>query len=214
MFKIILLLSIAPCTFSSLLAQGTRSNPVNGNRPAIVLTCSYFNVAAKNNEAQVEWTAVSNSSQCYFELEKSDDGRNYTRLTQVYAKGKGEFEYSFTDRNLQLGSSHYRLKLVEAGGSFKYLPAFRLRWKNASVFINNIYPTIASSTVYIQINSDKRINTQLQIFDPSGRFISKTWLSIMPGNNAYPIDISRLPAGNYCISVILNEIATGRFIKR
>lgn len=214
MLKIILLLSIAQSAFMILRAQGTRVTPPPGNRQAIALNCSYFNVAARNNEAIAEWTAVSHSSQCYFEVEKSDDGRSFTRLAQVYAKGRGEFEYTFTDRNLKPGTNHYRLKLVEADGSFKYLPAFRLRWKNAAVFINNIYPTIAGSTVYIQINSDKRINTQLQIFDPSGRFISKTWLSIMPGNNAYPIDISRLPAGNYCISIILNEIATGRFIKR
>jgi Secretion system C-terminal sorting domain len=195
-------------------AAGIPNYTNNGCGLILSLSYSYFNAYIKNNAVNITWTA-NTSSRAYFEVEKSNDGRSFTKLATVNSKSTGEHDYSFIDNNIGKGNSFYRLKLVDADGTFTYTTVSRIRSnEKGSVFINNIFPTITKTSLNIQINSDRRMNTNMQIIDLAGRVVKKQALYLIEGNNNYPVDVSSLPPGYYTITMILSEISTGRFIKQ
>jgi hypothetical protein len=187
-------------------------NPGNFN----ILPITFKNFTAKkyNSAVNLNWLAASTDNTSYFIVEKSSDGNNYTTLNKVSAL-TGENNYAFTDYSVNTGNIFYRIKLIDADGSFKFSNVLRVKTGGKTFSLNSIYPTLASSQINLQVSSDKKTNASIEIIDINGRLLKKQTLILNDGIITYPVNVSSLSAGTYLVRISANEeILTGRFSKQ
>lgn len=75
------------------------------------------------DNTELNWTLVAGNNIDHFELEKSYDGVNFLKLSDVpYYYKNGESVYSYPDPERPAGISFYRLKILDRNGYFIYSP--------------------------------------------------------------------------------------------
>ena len=75
------------------------------------------------DNTELNWTLVAGKNIDHFELEKSYDGVNFRKLSDVpYYYKNGESVYSYPDLERPAGISFYRLKILDRNGYFIYSP--------------------------------------------------------------------------------------------
>lgn len=141
-------------------------------------------------------TANEPNDNGYFELEKSADGMNFSRLGRVNAQGFSYIynNYTYTDNAPLSGANFYRLKIVSENGRVQYSYVLKVLYGKLGRGMV-VSPNPAVSEVTITTAGDY---TQAVISDRNGRTVLQQRLS---GNNNR-IDVSRLPAGQYSITVL------------
>lgn len=84
-----------------------------------------FNATAKpDRTANLDWTSATEQDLAYYGVEYSADGRKFSELGQVEAKGTTTLatDYTYVHLKPQSGLNYYRLRLVNRDGSFDYSP--------------------------------------------------------------------------------------------
>jgi Secretion system C-terminal sorting domain len=193
----------------------TRFDMVTVRYLAIVpIACSFFDASLKNDQVAVNWTASCTNTQSYFEVEKSADGRNFSPISKT-AAAQGNQQYVYTDLKPTRGNSYYRLRMVDIDGKSYYTNVARVNYRSQSLAINNIYPSLASTQVIVQINSNSNQTTALHILDMNGRIVKTMPLKLLAGDQALPVDISALLPGAYTVRLQTgSETVTARFIRQ
>jgi len=79
---------------------------------------SAFNAVRKNKEVQISWTTSSEIDASHFEIERSSDGIEFSRIGSHGAEGEASAEtsYKFMDKTPRQGTNYYRLRSVDIDG--------------------------------------------------------------------------------------------------
>lgn len=164
-----------------------------------------FDSSVENCEVSLSWKSSDEQSFKHYLLERSYDARNFSAISEVKGIYPEGGNYSFTENlDNQNTSVYYRLKMVDADGSFTY-SAIIGEYLNCSQL--KFYPNPVKNEIIIEnLNSWNSI----MIFDSNGKMV-------YDGKpNSSKIDISFLPEGNYTMK-LLDEITakhvSWRFIK-
>ncbi len=174
-----------------------------------------FSAVERTGSVVLNWKASSENTTEHFEIERSTDGVNYTRLADIHAKGIGNYDYSFTDNSPVKGTGFYRLKLINPDGRFTYSDILNVKYQPKDVYISALYPAVANSKINLVITASKNLPAILQIVDAQGTVIKRSSINLTTGSNSIPVDIRSLPAGNYFIRLRVNGSSfTERFIKQ
>jgi hypothetical protein len=185
-------------------------------RPTVLLpfTCKSFSAFLKNNSVVVNWKASCSSSAAFFDVERSEDGLNYKKLSTTQSLGVGEFDYSFTDGTPIKGNSFYRLKMVNIDGKSKYSSVSLVKWSNSEFVLNGILPSFTNSQMTLQISSKSKRIADLYVYDSQGRIVKSQRLNITEGNNNYQLAVDHLASGEYIFQIRTDkEKINGKFIK-
>ena len=89
-----------------------------------------FTVVQNLNKIDIRWsTSVIKTGGPYFCIEKSKDGKNFTKLVDMPATAnEASFaDYFETDYQPYSGVSYYRVKQVDAAGNFRYSQVVTLK---------------------------------------------------------------------------------------
>jgi hypothetical protein len=165
---------------------------VNATPLAIKLTeINATNVGTRN---QVNWTTSTELQGDAFELEKSIDGQNFRSLAKLNSNGVAS-AYSYWDETPAAGINYYRLKLLDASGSFTYSKVVTATVAGSSSFSVQAYPNPVTDKVTVKINGTMGTNGRVEIVDISG----KTIKSQLVTNNTAVVSTSELPSGVYLV---------------
>lgn len=82
------------------------------------IVLKYFSVKQQDNKNILDWKVDAASQFSHFEIEKSTDSRNFSKIGNVNP-GTGS-DYSFTDSDVKSSIQYYRLKMVDMDGTYKY----------------------------------------------------------------------------------------------
>lgn len=168
------------------------------NIEALPLTLLSFNAAYDKNDVKVLWNTSNEINTASFVVEKSIDANLYTALGNVTAKNtNGNNAYSFTDINPVNGISYYRLKMIDKSGTYKYSSIVVLNTKIKGTI--TIYPN-PSTTAITVTHAKATANAVAEIYLVDGRKVSTKQL--FENNTQTTIDVSKLPAGNYLLTII------------
>lgn len=157
-----------------------------------------FDVTKENTSAVLAWATSSEQNNRGFEIERSNDGKNWEEIGFVASKGVNGFShtllnYSFTDNNPLSGVNHYRLKQYDLDGKYSYSEVREVVFLSAANSIE-IYPNPSNNI----INVVGEAISQVTVYNISGQQIN---LPVHVKNGVYQLDVSNITSGNYTIQV-------------
>ena len=168
----------------------------------VPLTLLSFNGNVQNKYAQLKWKTTAEINLSHFELERSNDGRNFIKLYSIRANNQsGENTYSHTDSSfaeLAVSNAYYRLKMNDINGDYRYSNIVILR-KLKTADLVSIYPNPAKNTLYIQIDAANKGNYNIQLLDAAGKKLAQKQTQVQVGQQSIPVDVSLYAQGFYLL---------------
>ncbi len=81
-----------------------------------------FNASIEADGILLEWVSMSELNNNYYELEYSNDGKNFEKIAVLDGQGTTSVEhsYEFLDKNTSYGNRYYRIKQVDFDGKFTF----------------------------------------------------------------------------------------------
>lgn len=169
-----------------------------------------FTAVADGNKVDVKWETVTETHNAYFTIEKSKDGKTFTKLIDVPGAGNSTTyrDYAETDYQPYEGTSYYRLKQTDANGAYKYFAMVPVTFIKGGQQHIVIYPNpINSSTnLNIELNGYKNQEVVVVLRDIQGKeFLSKVLLSEEDGHVFIVDETKSLAPGTYIITASSND---------
>lgn len=174
-----------------------------------------FSVTQSGNTNLVKWTTEIESDMEYFELERSQDGINFSPINRQPAQnGTGPNNYSYADKNFPTGASYYRLKMVELGNIISYSIIIKTITQGEKQTLK-ISPNPVVDKFSLQYHAAQDEVVTIQIKDISGRTLKTFNEGVVKGQNLiYIQNLPKWSAGVYILSVTdKNETQQLRFVK-
>lgn len=175
------------------------SNLVGAGKPQAIVPVHLIDFKALliNKNASITWNVSNEVNFKQYNLEYSNDGRNFLLLSIISAKGSStSTSYAYQHNGLQEGKYFYRLKMMDKDGSFAYSP-IRLISVGKSISVN-VYPNPARQFVTVDLNGTLQPQTEIVLLDATGKELRK----IKVANNSSNISLSNLSTGMYHLSVV------------
>ncbi len=156
-----------------------------------------------NKYIQVKWATAQEHNTAWFEVERSENGKDFVKIGTLTAAGNSEspLTYSFKDVNAKTNKQYYyRLRVVETGGNstITYVVSAKL---------NQLVPT----TIVMYPNP---ANTELNIVWPEGTETASVVINGADGREVYnqnvdianssKINVSSFSQGVYIVSLHVN----------
>ncbi len=159
-----------------------------------------FTAAKQNKVVDLNWQTSTEQNSSHFDVEFSRDGSKFENIGQVNAAG-----FSNTVRNYALihstpinGVNYYRLKLVDADGSYKYSEVRTVKFSNTKAI--SIMPNPTADLVYITSNEGGVLQS-VALYSASGKLL-KFANNFVLGKS---IDLSTYTSGVYILKLMDKE---------
>jgi hypothetical protein len=159
---------------------------------AMPVTLVSFTAAREGKVAQLSWATTMETNSDRFEVEKSQNGKQWEMIGKVASNGESSVkrQYSFTDKNPFEGENLYRLKMVDKDATFAYSRIQSVKF-DGGVADLSVYPNPATDQLFIR---DYGQVTRVVINDLNGRAVYQS------GGTA-TISVRNLPAGMYVATI-------------
>lgn len=164
-----------------------------------------FNAKVEQEYSVLNWVSKAEDNLLQYEIEKSNDGINFTKIGTVTAMGTivSEQSYSFIDPASLQGKASYRLKMLANGNStYKYSAVLNLSLIGTGKFeLTNLVNPFASK-INFQLNAPQGEKISVELVDVTGRFIQQTITVVQKGPNVFEIDVLKpLQKGTFLLRV-------------
>lgn len=158
-----------------------------------------FNAQLKTPfEVIINWRTGSEVNSKEFVVERSNDARSWQSLNIVAAKGNSfavNF-YDYIDKSPEKGINYYRLKQIDATGSFEYSAIVRITNRNTGKIVVYPNPVNADATLYSGEVFTK--NQLIQLFDVNGSLLQTLPFT---NSNTLRFSTSKLSPGLYLVRI-------------
>ncbi len=167
------------------------------------LSVSLLSFNAKQNESNIElvWKTASEIDNNHFIVEKSLNGKEFTQLAKIDAKGVGT--YNALDKNAQNGTNYYRLKMVDNFGAHEFSKIVSVLYDAKLQYITVINP-IKNGVIALNTNI---VNPKFVVRNALGIPIALKVAS--EGNGKYNLAI-----GSYSGIYFLTVEGNGKYITK
>lgn len=188
--------NILSATSSNL---GAVTNPGDAALPVELTT---FTATVQGSTAKLLWTTATEVNNYGFEVERSIDKTNFSKIGFVSGAGNSNSTktYSFSDSKINSGSNYYRLKQIDNDGQFKYSSIVEIS-SNSSVHtfsLNQNYPNPFNPVTIINYEIPKEGFVSLKVFDTIGREVSTLVNQHqIAGSHSITFNASNLSSGIY-----------------
>lgn len=158
-----------------------------------------FKAHIKDHSVLLEWQTENEVDASKFEIERSVDGRNFSRIGEVYAAGNSSslLKYNFIDGQ-PLNINLYRLKIINQDGSFQYSKTIVVRF--ADDLELRAFPNPVFNDLNIQLKAPEG-NVWIQVLDVTGRMVKSQVIRSMGNTISVSIQMNNLKPGIYFLRV-------------
>ena len=168
------------------------------------LPVTLLSFIGKNNGGSnlLSWKVANETGLDYYELQRSNDGQNFSTVTQINATGSSN--YSYVDNSMPADAVvfYYRLKSVDKDGNFKYSPIVKIRMPANGKFAS-VNPNPFKQKLLVTIESLNAGKVIFIINDIGGRQLYKQSKNITPGTNEIEIgEAAKFSKGIYMLTII------------
>ncbi len=171
----------------------------------------------KNNKVTLTWTVSDNETTNSFEVERSENGRDFTTVAIVLVSGKiGTESYMFHETINNNDKIMYRLKMIDKSHKADYskILIFQTR-AMVSSYIKIIGNPVNDKLTFSYTASATQL-ISIKIYDMSGRVVMNNKVNSLEGNNMMSLPLnSTFKTGMYVIEVNNGtELQTAKFVKQ
>jgi len=167
---------------------------------AFTADCQYRNT-------NLQWTTETELNSAYFSVEVSRNGTDFEEVTKIAAAGNSTSpqNYSFADPTLRVGEHYYRLKQVDADGSYEYSEIVAITCVDTEPANVEIFPNPVRDFATVHLNLATDVDIRASIFDAQGQLISERNQDMSEGLHNINFDTQLLAKGIYIMQVCINE---------
>ena len=196
----------APSAFNSF-SSFTLGSAYSGWNPLPIELLS-FSAVPDGEKVDIKWETSTETNNDYFTIEKSKDGKTFSKLMDVTGAGTSTSikEYFEADYQPYAGTSYYRLKQTDKNGDFKYFNMVSVNFnaqKNIVLFPN---PIDNASNLNIKVSGYQNEEVVVVLRDMQGKeFLSRVLLS-EGDNQLFIVDETKsLTPGAYIVTASSND---------
>jgi len=167
------------------------------------VSLSDFKGRLNSSDVELDWTSSTEQDLDFFDVEKSTDGKTFYSIGKVNAIGNSSSAQRYTLKDVQLNEvNYYRLKMVNADGSFDYSKVIVIK---AAGIRQNIWVMSNPFNDYIDLRLSKQANnTRLQLLATDGKMIAEKAIAKPPSQIRWQLNTS-LSKGVYFLRIIADD---------
>jgi len=166
-----------------------------------------FDGASRNGAIELVWTTATEINNDRFEIERSYDGKVFTKVGEVKGNGNSTvtIDYAFTDRQANQGTVYYRLRQVDFDGAFEHSKVIAVSHSGNATAGGatgmSVYPNpVTTGQVNIRFADAPQGDIVVRLVDLSGRVLHARTVGGSP-EVAMELQSLGLAKGIYMISV-------------
>jgi hypothetical protein len=126
-----------------------------------------FSTTLKNNQPLLQWLGEDESPDTRYLVERSPDGGHFQPLAEIRGYGDSiSANYSFTDRNPEIGFNYYRLKVTDGSNTY-YSTVKSINILPLPVALR-LFPVPAFGDLTVEIQSGKNQSAQVELVTSTG----------------------------------------------
>jgi len=155
---------------------------------------------------KVEWKVENELNINHYELERSADGRSFSKVNEQAARGTGSgaaLVYNWLDTNPLEGDNFYRVRSVGISGDSKLSQVVKVNMGKLPSEIT-VYPTPVNEdgVVYISLSNKPAGNYQVSLVNSKGQVMLIKVLNHAGGSSVYSITMEKyMSHGSYMLNV-------------
>lgn len=142
-------------------------------REMTVMPVTFTSVKAtqKNTAISVEWKVENQSRMQQYDVEKSVDGSQFTKVATIAANNNSASAYNWIDANPVDGYNYYRIRSVDVNGKTEYTSIVKVQMGKIAAQIK-VYPNPAvDAKVSVELNNVPAGVYYARLFNPLGQVI-------------------------------------------
>jgi|GEM_PF-1665568 len=191
--------------FNTLSAADIRIVSAAQAGTVLPVTLIGFTAQKENGTALLQWSTSFETNSSYFEIQRSQDGKEWLAIGQVTANGESSaaFQYSFADAYPFEGENLYRLKMVDHAAdrqdaSFTYSNIRSIRFE--SLIGTTLFPNPVADKVEIKTADWTKV-LQVRIINLAGGTVYESIPSEIKHISVNGINVNNLLAGVYIVTI-------------
>jgi len=186
-----------------------------GITPAGVLPVELtsFTAVKREQTSVLNWTTRLEINNDKFEIERSDDGKNFIAIGAVKGKGTttNTSNYEFVDEKPFIGFNYYRLKQLDKNGAYEYSEVRQLRFDAKTTGPIRVMPNPVSDFIEVQNLASNQVK-EIMIYDERQRLIRT--IDVTGESPANRFNLAELQSGVYHLKFVGEKlIHTERIVK-
>lgn len=163
-----------------------------------------------NEFIQVDWTTATEINNDGFEIQRSENGIDFTTIGWVEGMGNSTNinDYSFEDFEVNKDLVYYyRLKQIDFDGAFEFSNIVSASLRGDGQFSVKVYPNPnqRGDNLNIDIYSDINTDATLNIYDMLGKVVFLDKLNLSKGKNTYHLKNSIVASGQYFVAIQMTD---------
>lgn len=178
-----------------------------------------FTGKAINTDAVLTWITSSETNNKGFEVLRSVDGTNFTKIDFVKGMGTTNMvtKYSFVDHNVFSSTTtvYYKLRQVDFDGESVITDQIVVSTLQHDNNLITVYPNPFKTELTIELISNTSGQAKVELIDLSGRIVSVYDWNVSEGDNTLQLnELGDLINGVYYVKVICeNDVKVYKLIK-
>jgi len=168
----------------------------------------YFTGKAAAGQVNLVWATATEKNNKYFVVERSVDGKNFTRVGRVAGAGNSisEVKYTFTDQNTPQGRVYYRLQQIDFDDVYVYTKVIAVNMAAKATSSQLLaYPNPTTGQLNLIITATAPDNYTIEVRDIAGKLLLVKKTTIDTQTTAVNLDLQSLPAGTYLVTARSKE---------
>ncbi|HEV7380044.1 MAG TPA: DUF4347 domain-containing protein [Dyadobacter sp.] len=205
-FTTVNLPSVSPRIWSTTYNETNGTLVLKVVNDPLPVTLARFSGKKLEQRILLSWQTTAETNSSHFEIERSAKNLVWEKMGEQAAirESVSIQNYSYTDEQPMVGENLYRLKMVDADGSFSYSTLISVQFEGGQL---SVYPNPVSEKLFIKNNKNIR---SVAIYHTTGALILTS--QSLPDAG---LDVHQLAIGVYVVSTtdMKGDVAVFKFVK-
>jgi hypothetical protein len=157
----------------------------------------------QGNNIAVEWKVASQSNIAGYEVEKSTNGRNFSKVGTQIATGVASATYNWLDVNAVAGTNYYRIKAIDINGTAKYTQIVKITLGKFVTGFSVSPNPVKGNSFTLQFSNEATGQYEVRLVNITGQVLYKKTVQHAGGNTSQLFTLpSQIISGVYQLEVI------------
>jgi len=164
--------------------------------PPLPLEMLQFEATKEKGDVVLNWQTANEVATSHFEVQRSFDGRTFSKIGQVQTNNKSINQYDFVDRSVPAGTLYYRLQQFDLDGKSTFSLIRSI--EKSDKFYYEMSPNPTTDFLTIKGNADYTMDLVVEAYSENGALVYQQQISV-DGAYQHAIDMSTLATGLYSV---------------